>query len=304
MGADAWTCPSTYIITTGIFSGQSRTTWDCTPTTTSSNQTTQTSSPISSSSTTTASTTSATKQSLPISTSPSGPTSASTEVSDTGTAYTTTSISATPTPTSSQIITPIHQHTGISTGATAGIAVGCVAGGLIIGLLASLLFFRRRKHNDIGHDVSVFESKASPLIDNIDPSSAGTGIQLSQYLLDGIPDQEIVSEVQALGELVRQHVEDNYTLQPVGTNIPVLSQSLQRLELEFKTSGLDAELMVSLSANSNTRYIALRCVITAVIFASIDFHSVTHHSMLPRSAAETILSMPAVEYGGNNAVGM
>lgn len=298
----AWTCPSTYTITTGISSGHISTSWACTATT-SSNQNTQTTSSISSSSTT-ASITSTTKPSLPISDSPSGPTSASTEFSDTRTAYTTTEISATPIPTSSQIITPIRQHTGISTGATAGIAVGCAAAGLVIGLLASLLLLRRRKHREITHDVAIVAPKPSPLIHDIDSSSSGTGIQLSQYLLDGVPDQDIVSELQALGELICQHVEDNYTLQPVDANIQVLLQSLQRLELESKTSGLDTELMVSLSARSNTRYIALRCVIAAVIFASIDFHSVSHYSMLPRPAAEIILSMPAAEYGANNTLGM
>ncbi|KAK6445675.1 hypothetical protein FP744_10001924 [Trichoderma asperellum] len=303
MNADtsmAFTCPSTYTISTGISSGHTFTTWPCTATT-SSNRNTQTTSPISSSSTTT-SITSTTISSLPISDSPSGPTSASTEFSDTPTAYTTTEISATPIPTSSQIITPIRQHTGISTGATAGIAVGCAAAGLFIGLLASLLLFRRRKHREITHDVAIVDPKASPLMHNIDSSNSGTGIQLSQYLLDGAPDQDIVSELQALGELICQHVEDNYTLQPVDTNVQVLLQSLERLRLESKTSWLDTELMVSLSASSNTRYIGLRCIIAAVIFASIDFHSVSHYSMLPRPATEMILSMPAAEYGANNAL--
>jgi hypothetical protein len=205
---------------------------------------------------------------------------------------------------------PIHQHTGISVGATAGIAVGCVIAGLIIGLLAALLLFRRRKNNgatDISHAATNFESKTSPLIDHIDGIGSGAGIagiQLSQYLLDGAPDQDIVSEVQSLGELIRQHVEENYTLQLVDANIQTLSQSLQNLGLRSQGLELDTDAIATLSINTNTRYLGLRSVISAVTFASIDFRSQSRFSLLPGPVAGLVQTMPASEYGSNNAIGM
>lgn len=210
-------------------------------------------------------------------------------------------------PASSQATLPLHQHASLSTGATAGIAVGCAAAGLIIGLLAALLLFRRRKGKgvtDISHAPILVESKEPPSTENINGIGSVGGIQLGQFFLDGAPDQEIVSELQALSELIRQHVEDYYTLQPVDVSVGALSQSLQNLGLGSGGSGLTAEAIATLCTNSYSRQIGLRHVISSVIFASIDFHTGNNLSMLPGPAAGLLQSIPGPEYGGNNNLGM
>lgn len=206
-------------------------------------------------------------------------------------------------PASSQTTLPVHQHASLSTGATAGIAVGCAAAGLIIGLLAALLLFRRRKGKnvaDITHEPILVRSKEPPSTENIDGIGSVAGIQLGQFLLDGAPDQEIVSELQALSELIRQHVEDYYTLQPVDVSIGTLSQSLQNLGLGSSSSGLSTEAIATLCSSSYSRQIGLRHVISNVIFASIDFHNRSNLSMLPGPAAGLLQSISGAEYGGNN----
>ncbi|KAM0449424.1 hypothetical protein ACHAO4_007442 [Trichoderma viride] len=184
-----------------------------------------------------------------------------------------------------------------------GIAVGCAAAGLIIGLLAALLLFRRRKGKDVA-DISratiLVESKEPPSTENIDGIGPIAGIQLGQFLLDGASDQEIVSELQALSELIRQHVEDYYTLQPVDVSVGTLSQSLQNFGLGSSGLGLTAEAIVTICTNSYSRHIGLRYVISSVIFASIDFHTGSGLSMLPGPAAGFLQSIPGAEHGGNN----
>ncbi|EHK22990.1 uncharacterized protein TRIVIDRAFT_119159, partial [Trichoderma virens Gv29-8] len=188
----------------------------------------------------------------------------------------------------------------LSSGATAGIAVGCAAAGLIIGLLAALLLFRRRRGRsvpDVSRAAILVESKEPPSSENIDGIGPVAGIRLGQFLLDGAPDQEIVSELQSLGELIRQHVEDYYSLQPVDANIGMLSQSLQNLGLGSNGLALNTGEIAALCANSYSRHLGLRYVISSVIFASIDFHSRSNLSMLPGPAAGLLQSIPGAEYG-------
>ncbi|PNP58362.1 hypothetical protein THARTR1_01877 [Trichoderma harzianum] len=278
-------------------------------TTTTSTSTTPTS-PSSSTTTTTQFTD--TTSTSPAPTRPDGttglPSNTSTSVKNTSTAVANPDSSATNSlPASSQTALPLHQHVSLSTGATAGIAVGCAAAGLIIGLLAALLLFRRRKGKgvtDITHAHILVESKEPPSTDNIDGVRSVAGVQLGQFLLDGAPDQEIVSELQALSELIRQHVEDYYTLQPVGVSVGTLSQSLQNLGLGASGSGLTAEAIATLCTNSYSRQIGLRYVISNVLFASIDFHTRSSLSMLPGPATGLLQSIPGAEYGGNNNLGM
>ncbi|KAL7940954.1 hypothetical protein V8C42DRAFT_336041 [Trichoderma barbatum] len=206
-------------------------------------------------------------------------------------------------PASSQTTLPIVPHAALSTGATAGIAVGCAAAGLVIGLLVALLLFRRRKGKGaegMSHAAILVESKEPPSTGNIDIVGSGAGIQLGKFLLDGAPDQEIVSELQSLGELIRQHVEDYYSVQPVDANGRTLSQSLENLGVGLNGSRLNTEAIASLCANSYSRHLGLRCVISSVIFASIDFHSRSGLSMLPAPVAGLLQSIPGAEYGGSN----
>ncbi|KAH0531264.1 hypothetical protein TsFJ059_000120 [Trichoderma semiorbis] len=275
-------------------------------TTTTATTTTTTTSPSSTTTTTTQST--ALTSTTPAPTKPNGttglPSDTPTSAKETSTAVPNPDSSVTNSlPASSQTTLPLHQHASLSTGATAGIAVGCAAAGLIIGLLAALLLFRRRKGRgvaDITHAPILVESKEPPSTENIDGIGSVAGVQLGQFLLDGAPDQEIVSELQALSELIRQHVEDYYTLQPVDVSVGALSQSLQNLGLGSSSSGLTTEAIVTLCTNSYSRQIGLRHVISSVIFASIDFHTRSNLSMLPGPAAGLLQSIPGAEYGGNN----
>ncbi|KAL7928146.1 hypothetical protein V8C35DRAFT_318811 [Trichoderma chlorosporum] len=291
------------------FDGISFTWFPCSRTTTTKGTTTSTTStttsPASTAATPTEDTTSSTTNSSPTKSNATNSLS-SPGVKETSTAAPNPDSSVTNSlPASSQTALPILQHTSISTGATAGIAVGCVAAGLIIGLLAALLLFRRRKGKGVA-DISLapilVEAKEPPLTENIDGTGASTALQLGQFLLDGAPDQEIVSELQSLSELIRQHVESYFGLQPVDVNIGTLSQSLQDLGLGTNTSGLNTGSIASLCANSYSRHLGLRYVIANVIFASIDFHARRSLSLLPAPAAGLLQSISEAEHGGSNAL--
>lgn len=291
-------------------SGTSTTWFPCSNTSTkeTSTSTSTTTSPASTTATPTQSTTTTTTTPTSNTSDDSnGPPTSSTALTGTSTAFPNSDSGPTSSvPTSSPTISPIHQHEGLSTGATAGIAIGCAAVGLIIGLLAALLLFRRRKGKgvtDMSHAAILVDSKEPPSAENIDSIGFGAGIQLGQFLLDGAPDQEIVSELQSLGELIRQHVEDHYSLQPVDASVRSLSQSLQGLGLGSQGVGLDSEAIATLCTNSYSRHLGLRYVISTVVFASIDFHARSGISMLPGPVAGLLQSVPPAEYGGSNPRG-
>ncbi|TFA97823.1 hypothetical protein CCMA1212_010430 [Trichoderma ghanense] len=204
-------------------------------------------------------------------------------------------------PVASQTLSPPPQKsTSLSPGVIAGIAVGCVVGGLLIGLVTALLLLRRgkgKKPSSRSDAASILvESKALSVAEISERlntgASSGTSVQLDQFLLDGAPDQEIVNELQSLGELIRQHVEDHYTLRPVGDSVEELSQLLLKLGLG---PGIDTQSIAAGCSKSSSRHLGIRSVISHVIFTSIDFHSPGELSLLPEPVAGLLQSIPAAK---------
>ena len=177
-----------------------------------------------------------------------------------------------------------------------------------MGLIAALLLLRRRKGKrpSTPSDAAAIltESKAPSVVETSESLNAGTGsgtgVQMDQFLLDGAPDQEIINELQSLGELIRQHVEDHYTLQPVESDVEELSQLLQKLELGPE---VDTQAIAALCSNSSSRQLGLRCVISRVIFTSIDFHSAGGLSLLPEPVAGLLQSIPAAKPNESDSQG-
>lgn len=177
----------------------------------------------------------------------------------------------------------------VSTGALAGAAVACGIGGILLGCAVAWLLLRRRlRHARSRVAPPVFvedkvDAKVTPAATIVSTSGE---TQLNQYLLDTIPDGDIEAELQALGQLIDQHVETHYTSGPT-TSVEVLSQAL--LKLGFTRN---ADAVAALCMKVDTRHAALRHIIAQVIFWSIDIHSRKPFSMLPTPIASFINSMP------------
>lgn len=189
---------------------------------------------------------------------------------------------------------------GLSTGAVAGIAVGCAVAGLVIGMLMAFLLLKRRTKShsepelvDTRAEGKSFDSRAltaSP----VEPLS--TVSDLDQFLLAPKPDRELAGELQSLGHLIQQHVEDNYHLFPVKQSIGSLGQALAELGLvvDGKTPSGTAKL-AEMAANPLTRHVALQHVISRVIFDSLAAKSTSRLSMLPLAVSSLVREMPPCE---------
>lgn len=178
--------------------------------------------------------------------------------------------------------------------------MGCAVGGLIIGILAALFFLRRRSKSNPGPEMvdahagrKSFESRAltaSPVEPSLNASD------LDQFLLIPRSDRGLAGELQSLGHLIEQHVEDTYHLFSVNQSVGSLSQALAELGLAVDGEALPGPAQLAgLSANPRTRHAALRHVISRVIFDSLAARSTSKLSMLPLAMSSLVREMPPCE---------
>ncbi|KAK6210249.1 hypothetical protein QIS74_11833 [Colletotrichum tabaci] len=195
---------------------------------------------------------------------------------------------------------PTGPSSGISAGAVAGAAIGCLVAGLAIGALVAFFLLRWRLRKNGGRFWRRSEATEPKAFGSLHSGDHGNNdVQLSQFLLDAVPDKEIASELQSLGELIHQHVENHYHLRPVQASPQSLAPSLSSLGLG-DLSELDTEQIAALSIDPKTRQIALQHVISLVVVASIDFNSRSRFSMLPAPVAGFLQSVPPVEPAGGD----
>ncbi|KAK7949560.1 hypothetical protein PG996_000148 [Apiospora saccharicola] len=218
-----------------------------------------------------------------------------------------------PEETSSGPIPPSANQTkspGLATGSAVGLAIGCVVAGLLLGGLAAILFFRRRRQR---HRTPQAEHVQVPYAAGkerdlppqpVAANGNGDHVQLSQFLLSPSPDNEIVSGLQALNALVRQHVENNYHLQPVQQSPKSLAQALLALGFSDLQGRRSPDDIARLALDARTRPTALQHVIMRVALRSSTMSGgsgTTTSSMLPPSVALFAHSVPATERHRGNA---
>lgn len=203
----------------------------------------------------------------------------------------TSSSSSSPNHSSTAVSSPSSDNdsSGHSTGALAGAAVGCAIGGILIGLVAAwLLFRRRRKEQDDRKTVAHDDHRAFAAVEKPSPAVSGDSTPLNHLLLDATPDREIEAELQALGHLIDQHVEKYYHLDPI-TDVSTLSDHLAPLG-DFPHG---TEAIAGVCAKPMSRQTGLRHVISQVIFRSLDIHSRGTFSMLPAPLGTFLDSIPS-----------
>jgi hypothetical protein len=135
------------------------------------------------------------------------------------------------------------------------------------------------------------------------PPRAEAGFQVDKFLLDSNADAQIAAELRSLDILIEQHVENNYHLGPVQADPRALAVSLTRLGIG-NGGGLASEAVAQLALEPTTRYVALRHVISRVLFTSVDVSARSELSMLPAPLAAFLRSIPQWEAGERNAKGV
>lgn len=186
--------------------------------------------------------------------------------------------SSTPYPSSSTYPGVNGTSPGLPTPAAAGIGVGCFFAGALMAFVLCF-FIMRRKMKRREHGRAIAPTSISPSTPEKSLHSLPKAAQLNQHLLDTTPDAEIVREMQALGELIRQHTEYNYQSWP-------LKMARERISKELHILGFSAdrsEQLLVMVKNPKLRQSALQHVLSTVIFSRVSFQAQHHHSLLPAS---------------------
>ena len=121
---------------------------------------------------------------------------------------------------------------------------------------------------------------------------------LDIYQLKGLDDSKLAEELSSLGHIIQDHVENNYHLGPIDLSTDDLSQFLASTGLDESTR----RRIATLSLNPQTRYGAIRHALALVIFPAVDFHLLSHHSLLPRGITAFLRSLPSKSGGSRREV--
>lgn len=133
---------------------------------------------------------------------------------------------------------------------------------------------------------------------------ANRGPDLDKYLPIPKADGELRSELQSLGHLVQQHVEDHYHGEPKFTTTAFISQTLVEVGLGEDTKSLPgAAQLANMAANPSIRPLVLQHIIMRVIFMSLTMSAECGISLLPSLVMDMVRDMPPVEKHVGNPQG-
>ncbi|EAA35133.1 hypothetical protein GE21DRAFT_1884 [Neurospora crassa] len=226
-------------------------------------------------------------------------------------------------------------HTKTNGGAIAGAAIGAALLGLMVGALIGYfcLSAKRRKRQDTvdpdneGTAMTTFLPPASLPKERLSSKSSvrneallsstgttGGGSSSINNVLSGIgihegaSDEEIKSELSALGYLLQEHVQNNYHLDPLdGSRNEVFKLNQALADPAFGLDNRTHALILKLSQDPQTRFPAIRHFLALTIFPALDLHHVRTHpgsvSLLPRQVTSFLESIPSSAAGmGKNSM--
>lgn len=226
-------------------------------------------------------------------------------------------------------------HTKTNGGAIAGAAIGAALLGLMVGALIGYfcLSAKRRKRQDTvdphneGTAMTTFLPPASLPKERLSSKSSvrneallsstgttgGGGSSINNVLSgigihEGASDEEIKSELSALGYLLQEHVQNNYHLDPLdGSRNEVFKLNQALADPAFGLNNRTHALILKLSQDPQTRFPAIRHFLALTIFPALDLHHVRTHpgsvSLLPRQVTSFLESIPSSAAGmGKNSM--
>lgn len=196
----------------------------------------------------------------------------------------------------------------MSSGAAAGIGIGCLIAGLLLGIAAAFCFFSRRRQRHGSHgevtEVAMAPSKSASY------AQVGSGLksqddsglpELKHFLLDSLSDQELAAELRDRHHLIQQHVENYYhfhSLDSTRVNRQSLFMALSQRGLgQAGSEGHSAETSLTcLGPEHKADRSSAR-----LIHGDLQKHRSqcrSHLSMLPTSVAAFLQSLPPDEQHG------
>ncbi|KAI0145395.1 hypothetical protein GGR57DRAFT_301553 [Xylariaceae sp. FL1272] len=184
----------------------------------------------------------------------------------------------------------------LSDPAVAGLSIGLVIIGLLLGLVIAFFVLRYYKKRDIP-PIFISQSEKGEIV----PLNARTddSISLDHLLLDPVPQARIAHELQSLDQLIQKHCETYYHLLPVQSNETELSDNLHLVGIENRHpsgTGTAAALLL----DSTTRLTTIRYIIANVLFGSTALVSSSGISLLPPGVSDIASRMPPPEENTGN----
>lgn len=181
----------------------------------------------------------------------------------------------------------------------------------IIGLLVGFYLVRRdlrKRRRTAKSGLDTPRPDTSTVLSLPFPASRGVpldrGSDLDQYLSTPKADRELAGELQSLGYLVQQHVEDHYHGEPKFTSTGFTSQALVDLGLGQDSGALPGVAqLANMAANPSIRHVALQHIIMRVTFMSLTMNSHCNISLLPSALVDLARAMPSVEQHVGNTEG-
>lgn len=187
---------------------------------------------------------------------------------------------------------------GVTSGAAAGIAIGClIAGALIAGALLWFFCIRSKKRRGTrdteASSVALIRNEKGPVAKT---TSLESGSPLSRSLDNGLPqpleDGAISGEVSKLSNLIKNHVQSFYHQNRAGLGLLDLD------DLQALGNGLPISpgTLSTLLGNVDTREIALRFSIAWAIISRIQPSGDPGTTFLPPEVATCFQSIPVTEH--------
>jgi hypothetical protein len=178
-------------------------------------------------------------------------------------------------PTASDIAPTGHPKSGITGGAAAGIAIGCLIAGALI---ASVIFFllRKRRGNkgvrSVGAD---YADEKNPHV-SVQPVGYSSSSIIESNLPQPAEDRAIANEISILRDRIKSHVKSYYD---ASIPKPVTSEAVfQDLPLH---AGISAARLAALINDPASRAAALQYCVAAAIIDRIELDSDPNISFLP-----------------------
>ncbi|KAF7931612.1 uncharacterized protein EAE98_004348 [Botrytis deweyae] len=174
-----------------------------------------------------------------------------------------------------------HHGSSVSGGAIAGIAIATFIVGALLGSIGLWFYFRRKRASKTPWSSENGYSKRNATTDHGVAISKHPETQMQSYIIaERADDSQLRHQMQNLGELIYQHVENHYTTGPHTGTSQDFAATLRKCGYSERTEPTISTLG-SLLGNSSERQIAIKSLIAWVILRGVELNSGSEYSLLP-----------------------
>ncbi|KAM0156344.1 hypothetical protein ACHAQE_003066 [Botrytis cinerea] len=187
---------------------------------------------------------------------------------------------------SSSTSTALPTHTGhhgssVSSGAVAGIAIATFIAGALLSSICVWFYLRRKRASKTPWSSENGYSKRNATTDHGVVISKNPATQMQNYLVaERADDSQLRHQMQNLGELIYQHVENHYTTGPHTGSSQDFTATLKKCGYSERTDPTISTLG-SLLGNSSERQTAIKNLIAWVILRGVELNRASEYSLLP-----------------------